>query len=56
MSFFLELTAQHATLHGHPRISAWLQRTRDRPAYQRAVERVGTYTPRTKYAAVQAFW
>jgi glutathione S-transferase len=45
MSFPLEASAQRAGLdHTRPRLMAYLKRIHARPAYQRALERGGTYS------------
>ena len=39
MSFPIEVTAARSGLGGFPRLAAWLETIRARPAYQRALER-----------------
>jgi glutathione S-transferase len=45
MSFPAEAAAARgAALNGRPKLAAWLERIRTRPAYQRALERGGEYS------------
>ncbi|GHC36461.1 glutathione S-transferase [Aidingimonas halophila] len=41
MSFPVQAAKMRSGLHGYPHLEAFLERMRDRPAYQRAMERVG---------------
>jgi glutathione S-transferase len=41
MSFILEVADRSERLKDYPRLSQLLQRLRDRPAYQRAIEKGG---------------
>lgn len=45
MSFPVEAAAHRFGLYGRPRLEAWLNRIHERPAYQRALQRGGPFTP-----------
>ena len=45
MSFPLEAAAARGAAGGHPRIAAFLERIHARPAYRRAAERAGGFSP-----------
>lgn len=45
MSYPIEAASMRAASHDRPKLAAFLERIRERPAYQRAIERIGPLQP-----------